>query len=55
MSNYSLFAVKKYADSVDKVITRKGLIPKWHHHLLALRPDKKEAVFDVKGQDTGMY
>jgi sulfide:quinone oxidoreductase len=50
----SIFAVKKYADSLDKVIERKGLIPKWEHNLIVLRPDKKEAIFDVKGQETVM-
>ncbi|MCA9836863.1 MAG: NAD(P)/FAD-dependent oxidoreductase, partial [Trueperaceae bacterium] len=47
----SIFAVKKYADSLDKVIARKGIEPKWEHNLKALNPDKKEAIFDHKGSD----
>ncbi len=47
----SIFAVKKYADALDKVIARKGIEPKWDHNLKALNPDKKEAVFVHKGAD----
>lgn len=47
----SIFAVKKYADSLNKVIARKGIDPMWEHDLKVLHPDKKQAVFDHKGED----
>ncbi len=47
----SIFAVKKYADSLTKVADRKGVERHWRMDLAALRPDKKEAVF--KHLETG--
>src|SRR5271170_6929544 len=47
----SIFAVKKYADTLDKVLGRKQITTKFRHNLVALRPDVKEAVF--KHLDTG--
>lgn len=46
----SIFAVKKYADALDKVIARKGLEPRWEHDLKALHPERGEAVF-ARGSD----
>lgn len=46
-----IFAVKKYAESLTKVADRKGIDRVWQNDLVALRPDKKEAVF--KHLDTG--
>ncbi|HMQ50195.1 MAG TPA: FAD/NAD(P)-binding oxidoreductase [Saprospiraceae bacterium] len=40
-----IFAVKKYADALYKVIERNNINTYWDHNLVALRPDKKEAVF----------
>ncbi|MEZ4513399.1 MAG: FAD/NAD(P)-binding oxidoreductase [Chloroflexota bacterium] len=45
----SIFAVKKYADSLLKVIERKGIDARYGTELVALRPDKKEAVFEPVG------
>lgn len=45
----SIFAVKKYADSLYKVIDRKGIEAHYNRELVALRPDKKEAVFEPTG------
>lgn len=45
----SIFAVKKYADSLLKVIERKGIEAHYGRELVALRPDKKEAVFEPAG------
>lgn len=39
------FQVKKYADSMDQVIARKGIETKYRHNLIEIRPEKKEAVF----------
>ena len=47
----SIFQVKRYADTLDKVIQRKGIVTKYRNNLIALRPDAKEAVF--KHLDTG--
>jgi sulfide:quinone oxidoreductase len=47
----SIFAVKKYADTLDKVLQRKGITTKYRHNLIELRPDTKDAVF--KHLDTG--
>lgn len=41
----TIFAVKKYADALDKVIARKGLETHWGFDLKALHPERKEAVF----------
>lgn len=46
-----IFAVKKYADSLNKVIARKAIDTRYQHDLVALRPDQKEA--DFKRLDTG--
>ncbi len=40
-----IFAVKKYADALAEVVKRKGIDVKYQHNLVALRPEKKEAVF----------
>lgn len=39
------FQVKKYANSMDQVIARKGIETKYRHNLIEIRPEKKEAVF----------
>jgi sulfide:quinone oxidoreductase len=47
----SIFAVKKYADTLDEVLKRKEITTKFRHNLIELRPDHKQAVF--KHLDTG--
>ncbi|MCO5191311.1 MAG: NAD(P)/FAD-dependent oxidoreductase [Anaerolineae bacterium] len=44
-----IFGVKKYADSLYKVIERKGIDATFATELVALRPDRKEAVFEPVG------
>ena len=44
-----IFAVKKYADSLYRVIDRKGIETHFSTELVALRPDSKEAVFEPVG------
>lgn len=41
----SLFAVDKYRLTLEKVVERKGIICKFQHELVAIRPEKKEADF----------
>jgi sulfide:quinone oxidoreductase len=41
----SIFAVKKYATTLNKVLKRKEIVTKYRHNLVALRPGKNEAVF----------
>lgn len=45
----AIFAVKKYADTLYQVIARKGIKTHFNTELVALRPDKKEAVFTPTG------
>ena len=40
------FAVKRYADTLDKVMERRGITPHYRHELVELRPDEKQAVFE---------
>lgn len=44
-----IFPVKKYAAALNGVIDRKKIHTKFEHELTALRPDKKEAVFNHLG------
>ena len=49
-----IFAVKKYADSLYKVIDRKGIDAQYSEELVELKPDAKEAIFEnlIKGEKT---
>lgn len=42
----AIFSVKKYTDTLNKVLKRKGIVTKFKHNLVSLRPDVKEAVFE---------
>ena len=46
----AIFSVKKYTDTLNKVLKRKEITTHFRHNLIALRPDVKEAVF--KNLDT---
>jgi len=46
----AIFSVKKYTDTLNKVLKRKGIVTHFKHNLVALRPKTKEAVF--KNLDT---
>ncbi len=46
----SIFPVKKYADVLNQVIKRKELDMRYQTHLVELRPEKKEAVFEANGE-----
>ncbi len=47
----SIFGVKKYADTLNKVLERKKIETMYKHNLIEVRPDSKEAVFE--NLDTG--
>jgi len=47
----NIFAVKKYADTLDQVLIRKEIVTKYKHNLVEIYPADKEAVF--KNLDTG--
>lgn len=42
----SIFAVKKYADTLEKVIERKGIETKYQRNLVEIDPDGKKAIFE---------
>ncbi|MGE5703928.1 MAG: FAD/NAD(P)-binding oxidoreductase [Clostridia bacterium] len=57
-ANASIFAVKKYADTLEKVIARKNIETRYKRNLIELRPDAKEAVFvnlDTQEQEVLKY
>jgi sulfide:quinone oxidoreductase len=43
----SLFAVEKYRKTLEKVAQRKGIDIRLKHNLVELRPEQKEAVFEL--------
>jgi len=45
-----IFGVKKYADTLNKVIARYGIQPHFLHNLVEVKPESKQAVFDVYEQ-----
>jgi sulfide:quinone oxidoreductase len=49
----TIFAVKEYADSLLKVVARKGIDLKFKHNLKEIRAESKEAVFDMTTDDGG--
>lgn len=48
----SIFAVDKYAKTLERVVARKQIDTRFHHNLVAIRPESKEAIFAVSGQET---
>lgn len=50
-ANAAIFQVKRYADTLTKVVARKGIDARFRHNLTELRPGSKEAVF--QHLDTG--
>ncbi|CAM3245945.1 NAD(P)/FAD-dependent oxidoreductase [Brevibacillus invocatus] len=53
-----IFDVKKYADTLDQVVKRKGIQTKYKRNLIEVRADVKEAVFenlDTKEQEVIKY
>ncbi len=46
-----IFAVQKYATTLDRVVARKGIETRFKHNLVEIRPEAKEAVF--QRLDTG--
>ncbi|MGE5704919.1 MAG: FAD/NAD(P)-binding oxidoreductase [Clostridia bacterium] len=57
-ANANIFAVKKYADTLEKVIERKEIETRFRRNLVEVRPETKEAVFehlDTKEQEVIKY
>lgn len=42
-----MFAVPEYSAVLDQVVARRGIDVRFHHNLVEIRPETKEAVFDV--------
>ena len=42
----AIFGVKKYADSLNQVVARKGIETRYNHNLIEIRAEAKEAVFE---------
>jgi len=40
-----MFGVKKYGDALDRLVQERGVITRFHHDLIAVRPQSREAVF----------
>jgi len=40
-----IFAVQKYAKTLERVVARKGIETRFKHNLVEIRPEAKEAVF----------
>jgi sulfide:quinone oxidoreductase len=40
-----MFAVKKYGDVLDGLVKERGVVTRFHHNLIAVRPQHREAVF----------
>ena len=47
-----IFGVKKYAETLSRLVDERGVRTRFHHNLVALRPAKKEAVFQHTDPDT---
>lgn len=48
-----IFGVKKYADALMEVVKQRGIVLNTRHNLVEVKPDSREAVFDIldeKGQ-----
>jgi sulfide:quinone oxidoreductase len=46
-----MFAVPEYSDVLDQVVARRGIEPRFKHNLVEIRPETKEAVFEVVTDD----
>ncbi len=46
-----LFGAPAYNATLEKVVERRGIIPKFHHNLVEIRGDRQEAVFEVTQGD----
>jgi sulfide:quinone oxidoreductase len=49
----TIYGVKEYASVLDRVIQRYGIDARFNHELVEILPEKKEAVFQVKGDPAG--
>jgi len=49
----AIFAVKKYADALNQLIQERNIRTNFHHELIEVKPDTKEAIFRLLGQPEG--
>ena len=42
-----IFGVKKYADALTRIVNKRDIQINYKRNLFAIKPDKKEAVFEV--------
>lgn len=49
----SIYGVPEFAAVLNKVIARYGIDARFNHELVEIRPDKREAIFGIKGSDAG--
>ncbi|MBK8264787.1 MAG: NAD(P)/FAD-dependent oxidoreductase [Nannocystis sp.] len=40
-----MFGVKKYGDALDRLVRERDVVTRFHHNLIAIRPQHREAVF----------
>lgn len=48
-----IFAAKKYADALQKVVDARGIHVNYRHELVEVKPDTKEAVFRLMEDPNG--
>lgn len=48
-----IFGVKKFANTLNKIITERNITTLFYHKLTEIRPDKKEAVYHLTSDPTG--
>jgi sulfide:quinone oxidoreductase len=46
----AIYGVKEYASVLGRVVERYGIDARFNHELIEVRPEKKEAVFKIKGE-----
>ena len=50
-ANKAIFGVKPFADVLNGVVARYGIGTRFQHNLVEVRGDRREAVFEVTGED----
>jgi len=48
-----IFGVKKYADALNQLIQERDIRTNFHHELIEVKPDTKEAIFRLLDQPKG--
>ena len=45
----AIYGIKEYASVLERVVERYGIDTRFNHELVEVRPEKKEAIFHIKG------